>query len=360
MSERYDNAVGPQITTGDRRPGKLIPILAALTLGGSLSAATQYFAYSFRYHPALGANFHGVYPPWSILTWSSKWHVAYPDALMQAGGIGVIISAVGLLGLLAVKSIMGNTSRASEYLHGSARWANKKDIEASGLLGNDEGVYVGAWTDKKGAIHYLRHAGPEHILTYAPTRSGKGVGLVIPTLLSWKHSAVITDLKGELWALTAGWRHKHAKNKVLRFEPASSQGSAQWNPLDEVRLGTEHEIGDVQNLATLIVDPDGKGLESHWQKTSQSLLVGVMLHALYMARDDGRPATLPLIDAMLADPEAISPSCGWRCASMLIVTGSLTRWLPLRRATWWTGLTKRPARSCRPPSLTWPSTGIRW
>ena len=303
MSERYDNAVGPQIRTGDRRPGKLIPILAALTLGGSLSAATQYFAYSFRYHPALCANFHGVYPPWSILTWSSKWHVAYPDALMQAGGIGVIISAVGLLGLLAVKSIMGNTSRASEYLHGSARWANKKDIEASGLLGNDEGVYVGAWTDKKGAIHYLRHAGPEHILTYAPTRSGKGVGLVIPTLLSWKHSAVITDLKGELWALTAGWRHKHAKNKVLRFEPASSQGSAQWNPLDEVRLGTEHEIGDVQNLATLIVDPDGKGLESHWQKTSQSLLVGVMLHALYKARDDGRPATLPLIDAMLANPE---------------------------------------------------------
>ena len=99
---------------GDRGPGKLIPTLAALTLGGSLSAATQYFAYSFRYHPALGAHLHGVYPPWSILTWAAKWHAAYPDALTQAGGIGVITSAVGLLGLLAVKSIMGNTSRASE------------------------------------------------------------------------------------------------------------------------------------------------------------------------------------------------------------------------------------------------------
>ena len=306
MSEHYDNTVGPQVDRGNRGPGKLIPILAALTLGGSLSAATQYFAHSFRYHPALGADFHGVYPPWSILIWAAKWHAAYPDALTQAGGIGVITSAVGLLGLLAVKSIMGNTSRASEYLHGSARWANRKDIEGAGLIGHGDGVYVGAWADPKGRVHYLRHAGPEHILTYAPTRSGKGVGLVVPTLLSWKHSAVITDLKGELWALTAGWRQQHAKNKVLRFEPASAEGSAQWNPLDEIRLGTGYEIGDVQNLATLIVDPDGKGLESHWQKTSQALLVGLILHALYKARDGGdeaAPATLPAIDAMLADPE---------------------------------------------------------
>ena len=303
MSERYDNAVGPQVRRNDRRSGKLIPVLAALTLGGSLSAATQHFAHAFKYHSALGAQLHGVYPPWSILTWASKWHAVYPDALTQSGGIGVITSAVGLLGLLAVKSIMGNTSRASEYLHGSARWANQKDIQASGLLGNDDGVYVGAWTDKQGAVHYLRHAGPEHILTYAPTRSGKGVGLVVPTLLSWKHSAVITDLKGELWALTAGWRQQHAKNKVLRFEPASSQGSARWNPLDEIRLGTGNEIGDVQNLATLVVDPDGKGLESHWQKTAQALLVGLILHALYMARTDGGSASLPSIDAMLADPE---------------------------------------------------------
>ncbi|TND15366.1 type IV secretory system conjugative DNA transfer family protein, partial [Neisseria gonorrhoeae] len=70
-------------------------------------------------------------------------------------------------------------------------------------------------------LHYLRHSGPEHVLTYAPTRSGKGLGLVLPTLLSWPHSTFITDLKGELWALTAGWRKKYAHNKVIRFEPAS-------------------------------------------------------------------------------------------------------------------------------------------
>ena len=60
--------------------------------------------------------------------------------------------------------------RVNPYLHGSARWADLSDIKAAGLLGND-GVYVGAWRDKKGKIHYLRHAGPEHVLCYAPTRS---------------------------------------------------------------------------------------------------------------------------------------------------------------------------------------------
>ena len=174
------------------------------------------------------------------------------------------------------------------------------------------GVYVGGWEDRDGRFHYLRHNGPEHVLTYAPTRSGKGVGLIVPTLLSWGASAVVTDLKGELWALTAGWRKTYAGNTVLRFEPATADGSVCWNPLDEIRLGTEYAVGDVQNLVTLLVDPHGKGLESHWQKTAFALLVGVILHALYKAREDGEkdgeakdstPATLPAVDAMLADPD---------------------------------------------------------
>ena len=152
---------------------------------------------------------------------------------------------------------------------------------------------MGAWLDKKGVTRYLRHNGAEHVLCYAPTRSGKGVGLVIPTLLSWEHSAVITDLKGELWELTSGWRQSYARNKVLRFEPASLSGGVRWNALEEIRLATEYEVGDVQNLATLLVDPDGKGLETHWQKTAQALLVGVILHVLYKAHQEGTDATLP-------------------------------------------------------------------
>ena len=202
-----------------------------------------------------------------------------------------------------------NTARPNLFLHGSARWADRADLERAGLLGSRRAddadvpaVYVGSWIDGRGAQHYLRHSGPEHVLCIAPTRSGKGVALVVPTLLSWPASAVVTDLKGELWAMTAGWRGACAGNTMLRFEPAAAQGSCAWNPLDEIRIGTDDEVGDVQNLATLIVDPDGRGLETHWQKTSQALLVGLILHVLYRARANGTPATLNEVDQILSDP----------------------------------------------------------
>ncbi|MGJ0492641.1 type IV secretory system conjugative DNA transfer family protein [Methylobacter sp.] len=316
MKPKHNNAVGPQVR-GKNKGSKLLPTLGVLSLGTGLQSATQFFAYTFNYQNILGAHVNHVYAPWSILQWGSKWYAQYPDEIMRAGSIGMLVSTAGLMGVAIAKVVASNSSKANEYLHGSARWAGKKDIQSAGLLpqarsfldmvaGKDSptsvGVYVGGWEDKDGKFYYLRHNGPEHVLTYAPTRSGKGVGLVVPTLLSWPASAVITDLKGELWALTAGWRKKHARNKVLRFEPASSSGGVCWNPLDEIRLGTENEVGDVQNLATLIVDPDGKGLESHWQKTAFALLVGVILHVLYKSKHEVAPASLPSIDAMLADP----------------------------------------------------------
>ena len=317
MKIKMNNAVGPQVRSAKPKPSKLLPTLGVLSLAGGLQASTQFFAHTFQYQASLGPNIGHVYAPWSILQWASKWYGHYPNEIMSAGSMGMLVTTVGLLGVAIAKVVASNTSKANEYLHGSARWAEKRDIQAAGLLprprtvlevvtGKEEatatGVYVGGWEDKDGSFYYLRHSGPEHVLCYAPTRSGKGVGLVVPTMLSWPASAVITDLKGELWALTAGWRKKHAKNRVLRFEPASSSGGICWNPLDEIRLGTEFEVGDVQNLAQLIVDPDGKGLDSHWQKTAFSLLVGVILHALYKAKADGTYATLPSVDAMLADP----------------------------------------------------------
>ena len=95
----------------------------------------------------------------------------------------------------------------ADDLHGSARWANNDDIRETGLLATKGGVYVGGWCPEgEHRLHYLRHNGPEHILAFAPTRTGKGVGLVIPSLLAWSESAVIYDIKGENWAKTAGFR----------------------------------------------------------------------------------------------------------------------------------------------------------
>ena len=303
---RNNTEVGPQVRRRRNQP-KWLSFMAAASVVGGFQASTKMFAHTFANHPSLGGNIAGFYPPWGIVEWAHRWHQLFPNELLAAGSIGVVIAGAGVSAVGLTRMLADRSAKATEFLHGSAKWAERSHIEGAGLLpakgAESQGVYVGGWQDKKGAFHYLRHNGPEHVLTYAPTRSGKGVGLVIPTLLSWPASAIVTDLKGELWALTAGWRKQYANNSVLKFEPAAGKGCARWNPLDEIRIGTEFEVGDVQNIAQLIVDPDGKGLESHWSKTAFALLVGVILHALYKARHDGTTATLPLVDRMLADPE---------------------------------------------------------
>jgi type IV secretion system protein VirD4 len=132
-------------------------------------------------------------------------------------------------------------------------------------------------------------------MAFAPTRSGKGVGLVVPTLLGWTGSTVVHDIKGENWQLTAGWRARFSH--CLLFNPTDAR-SARYNPLLEVRRGA-HEVRDVQNIADILVDPEG-ALErrNHWEKTSHSLLVGAILHILYSEEDK----TLARVATFLSDP----------------------------------------------------------
>jgi len=141
----------------------------------------------------------------------------------------------------------------------------------------------------------LRHNGPEHVLCFAPTRSGKGVGLVIPTLLTWPHSTIVHDIKGENFQLTSGWRARFGS--VLLFDP-TNPASAAYNPLLEIRKG-DCEVRDAQNIADILVDPEG-ALErrNHWEKTSHSLLVGAILHVLYAEADK----TLAGVANFLSDP----------------------------------------------------------
>ena len=181
----------------------------------------------------------------------------------------------------------GRRSRPTTY--GSARWADFSDVGKAGLL-RDRGVVLGLYGDR-----YLRHDGPEHVLTVAPTRSGKGVGLVLPTLLTWPGSAVIHDIKGENWELTAGWRSRFSH--CLLFDP-TNPASARFNPLLEVRKGP-HEVRDVQNIADILVDPEGtRDRRDHWDKTAHTLLTGAILHVLYAEGEK----TLARVASFLADP----------------------------------------------------------
>jgi type IV secretion system protein VirD4 len=194
---------------------------------------------------------------------------------------GIVVAVIGSLWRARLSRL------ATTY--GSSRWASRPEIEAAGLFW-PAGVFLGRLKDR-----YLRHDGPEHVMAFAPTRSGKGVGLVIPTLLSWTQSAVVHDIKGENWQLTAGWRARFSH--CLLFNPTDPR-SARYNPLLEVRKGPD-EVRDVQNIADILVDPEG-ALErrSHWEKTSHSLLVGVILHVLYAEPEK----SLSRVATFLSDP----------------------------------------------------------
>lgn len=256
-------------------------------------AATQWTAFRLGFQPELGAPWFELagmpvyYPPAFFWWWFS--FDAYAPAIFVEGAI--IAASGGFVAIAAAifMSIIRAREARNVATYGSARWAEDKEIRAAGLLGPD-GVLLGRY-DRD----YLRHDGPEHVLCFAPTRSGKGVGLVVPTLLTWPASAIVHDIKGENWTLTAGFRAKHGR--VLLFDPTNARSSA-YNPLLEVRRG-EWEVRDVQNIADILVDPEGSlDKRNHWEKTSHSLLVGAILHVLYAEKDK----TLAGVVNFLSDP----------------------------------------------------------
>lgn len=311
MKDEFNNKVGPELYEKKKTQNKLLRLV--LVIAGIilvLSSGTQYFAHVFDYHDALGANFNKIYWPWKILDWAELYKADYPEVVEDSMNVMFGCLTGIMLIVMIVMIIQDQKIKGNKYLHGSARWANIKDMEQAGLLHKKmpKGpvVYVGGVKDKSGNFRYLVHGGPEHVLCFAPTRSGKGVGLVVPTMLSWSDSVVCNDIKGELWALTSGWRQKYLKSKVIRLE-FSSVNSAHWNPLDEIRIGTEYEVGDAQNLAMLVVDPDGKGLDGpdgHWKKTAFALYTGLILYVLYEAKNPMSPivkANFHTIDMILSD-----------------------------------------------------------
>src|ERR1700743_3240740 len=155
------------------------------------------------------------------------------------------------------------------------------------------GVYVGGWyNDSTRRLQYLRHNGPEHVLAFAPTRSGKGVGLVIPSLLAWDESAVIYDIKGENWAKTAGVRSSLG-HLCFKFSPVAQEASSRFNPLSEVRLFTPRDVSDAQNIANMIVRTgEDSPQERYWQDAAASITNRMIFHVCYAAARERRVASL--------------------------------------------------------------------
>ncbi len=255
--------------------------------------ATQYVAEGFADQPELGTPlfwFHGhaVYQPFAYFVWLNRWNAYAPHRFDVAlfWLYGAVLAGIVVAILFNVWRSRG-MKVATTY--GSARWADRDDIMRSGLLGRG-GVVLG----KTERGEYLTHDGPEHIEVTAPSRSGKGVGIVVPTLLSWRGSVIVNDIKGENWTLTSGYRRRFGY--VLAFNP-SSRETCRFNPLMEIRPG-DYEVRDAQNVCDMIVDPDGKGKPDHWSKEADAWLLAVFLHVLYAEPDK----TLGGIARFLNDP----------------------------------------------------------
>jgi type IV secretion system protein VirD4 len=283
---------GARMTPTKLLIGQMLATFAFVIAG--LWIATEWAAWRLAWQAELGLPWFffahwPVYRPWSIVPWWYHFDAYAPHVFDRAGAIA---GAGGFAGCGA--AIFGSLWRARQSsdvtTYGSARWASKADMSCAGLLG-DAGLFLG-----KTGRDYLRHDGPEHVMAFAPTRSGKGVGLVVPTLLGWTGSVVVHDIKGENWQLTAGWRARFSH--CLLFNPTDPR-SARYNPLLEVRRGA-NEVRDAQNIADILVDPEG-ALErrNHWEKTSHSLLVGAILHVLYAEEEK----TLARVATFLSDPQ---------------------------------------------------------
>ena len=268
----------------------IVVVIVLATIWG----ATEWTAWRLGFQAQLGspwfelAGWPVYYPPAFFWWWYS--YDAYAPAIFVEGAIIAASGGFISIAVAITLSIIRAREAKNVATYGSARWASPEEVKAAGLLGPD-GVVLGRLERD-----YLRHDGPEHVLCFAPTRSGKGVGLVVPTLLTWPGSVIVHDIKGENWGLTAGFRAGHGR--VLLFDPTDAKSSA-YNPLLEVRRG-DWEVRDVQNIADILVDPEGAlDKRNHWEKTSHSLLVGVILHVLYAEPDK----TLAGVANFLSDPK---------------------------------------------------------
>lgn len=277
--------------------------VGAMALG--LAVSTQHIAATFNYPREFGPGWFDVgprriYAPWKILSWE----VAYGEKYRQAFGLS---EAIGFaICLLPIGALIGLSRRQKPKVRafGEDAWGTMDDANRAELIDPKQeprGRVLGMFEGKR-----LTYRGPEHSLVVGASRSGKGVGHVVPTALSWEGSLFAYDRKGEIWHITAD--HRKRFSHVIYFAP-TDRNTARFNPLFEVRKG-EREIADIQNIVGVLVDPLGAkaGDLSFWDLSASQFFVGLILHVLYTAEDENKNLAYvrrlliniePTIDAML-------------------------------------------------------------
>ncbi len=212
--------------------------------------------------------------PFQWVSWMRELWLEYPAFFGKVLLCWLAANVILIFFFLALAGI-GRKTKGIKGLQGTAKLAGLNEMKKSGLITeNPMGVYLGKHT---GGIwqYFITDESDGHVLGCAPTRSGKGVAWVIPTLLAYPGSVVCLDVKGENHQLTAGHRAQTGQ-KILCFDPSAKTTKTRFNPLQEIRLNTPFEIGDAQMISEMVMNPDGKGLDDHWKKSGFSFLSGAI------------------------------------------------------------------------------------
>lgn len=203
------------------------------------------------------------------------WDLYADDAqLRKKLQLAIGVSGIGLLILLPAGLVAA--ARPRRALHGDARFASAAEVDRAGLTGGDgqPGILIGRHRGK-----FLSLPGQLSVMLSAPTRSGKGVGVVIPNLLNWPDSVVVLDIKGENYDITAGYRAAHGQ-AVYAFSPFDEDArSHRWNPLTAVRSSPLHRVGDLLTIGQVFFPNDGGGTssEAFFNDQARNLFLGLGL-----------------------------------------------------------------------------------
>jgi type IV secretion system protein VirD4 len=205
-------------------------------------------------------------------TWGEYWD-AYQDDPKEKKRLQASMGFAAFL-LFGVPLILAAVAMSkSRSLHGDARWANGGEVDAAGLLA-EEGLILGKHNGK-----FLMMNEPKFAMLVAPTRSGKGVGTIIPNLLNWNQSVIVVDIKGENFDVTSGFRAKHGQ-EVYKFAPFDDDFEThRWNPLSYVSRDPRFIVGELQSVGYMLY-PKKDGDGAFWNDSARNLFVAISLYCV--------------------------------------------------------------------------------
>lgn len=246
----------------------------------------------FRFNP-IRFDASVIFWAWTdyLGAWVSGNLIGYGKRLAIAGISSFFIVYLIIPFLIALPFI-----QKKRELHGSARWANTSEVNRAGLLGNT-GIVVGKYNGQT-----MRFPGQQFVMLAAPTRSGKGVGVVIPNLLSYEDSVCVLDIKQENFDITAGYRKNILGQEVFLFNPFAEDKDINGNPaprthrynfLSSISNGV-FRVGDILSIGNAIWPSGGK--DAFWNDNARNLFLAVTLFLCELQdkrKEDGDDTELP-------------------------------------------------------------------